>query len=231
MTQAVAQNRRMWYTVGMPRKGRPFSDGMRRAILERDGYRCAYCGGHAIFVDHINPRANGGENSYGNGVAVCRRCNYKKRDRLDILLLARGFFVASGNPLPQQSKSLPATRRSRPKPATGRRRLRVPAIPSLAVGVRTQPTILVKPPEADGVLPSQPTRTLSESSDAGDHRVSKTRIKPRPRKGSARAQRLDERDDAFLVRLGDLLGVSPGQYIHRLMQRHVQRQAKRRGWL
>ena len=50
-------------------------------------------------------------------------------------------------------------------------------------------------------------------------------------KGRPRALRLSLRDDDFLERLCDLVDIAPNQYLYRLAQRHVQRQAKRRGWL
>jgi 5-methylcytosine-specific restriction endonuclease McrA len=53
----------------------------RRGVLRRDGFRCAYCGGHATTVDHILPRSRGGQDSWENLVACCIRCNNVKGDR------------------------------------------------------------------------------------------------------------------------------------------------------
>jgi 5-methylcytosine-specific restriction endonuclease McrA len=53
----------------------------RSGVLTRDGYRCAYCGGHATTVDHVNPRSRGGRNSWLNTVAACAGCNQRKDDR------------------------------------------------------------------------------------------------------------------------------------------------------
>lgn len=53
----------------------------RRGVLRRDGYLCAYCGGHATTVDHVLPRSRGGANSWTNLVACCRSCNCDKSDR------------------------------------------------------------------------------------------------------------------------------------------------------
>jgi 5-methylcytosine-specific restriction endonuclease McrA len=47
-------------------------------VLERDGYRCAYCHGYADTVDHIVPRAAGGTDDERNLVAACRKCNSRK---------------------------------------------------------------------------------------------------------------------------------------------------------
>ena len=54
----------------------------RRALLLRDGYRCAYCLGHADTVDHVVPRSRGGRHEWTNVVAACRRHNMQKGDRL-----------------------------------------------------------------------------------------------------------------------------------------------------
>lgn len=53
----------------------------KRGVLRRDRHCCAYCGGHADTVDHILPRSRGGENSWLNTVASCRKCNGKKANR------------------------------------------------------------------------------------------------------------------------------------------------------
>ena len=53
----------------------------RRGVLRRDGFLCAYCGGHATTIDHVLPRSRGGENSWTNLVACCRACNGAKGDR------------------------------------------------------------------------------------------------------------------------------------------------------
>lgn len=53
----------------------------RRAVLARDRGSCQYCGGKAETVDHVVPRSRGGDHTWENVVAACRRCNAKKRDR------------------------------------------------------------------------------------------------------------------------------------------------------
>jgi len=53
----------------------------RRAIFARDGGRCVYCGGVATSVDHVVPRSRGGQHTWENVVAACRRCNHIKSDR------------------------------------------------------------------------------------------------------------------------------------------------------
>jgi 5-methylcytosine-specific restriction endonuclease McrA len=54
----------------------------RRALFARDGGRCAYCGGIATSVDHVIPRSRGGQHTWENVVAACRRCNAKKENHL-----------------------------------------------------------------------------------------------------------------------------------------------------
>lgn len=53
----------------------------RRGVLHRDGHRCQYCGSRAESVDHVVPRSRGGQHTWENVVAACRRCNAAKRDR------------------------------------------------------------------------------------------------------------------------------------------------------
>lgn len=59
---------------------------LRIAILERDGYRCVYCGRTSadveLQVDHVTPRATGGSDDATNLVAACFDCNNGKRDNL-----------------------------------------------------------------------------------------------------------------------------------------------------
>jgi len=54
----------------------------RRGVLRRDAHRCAYCGGTADTVDHVQPRSRGGRHEWTNVVAACARCNHRKADRL-----------------------------------------------------------------------------------------------------------------------------------------------------
>lgn len=54
----------------------------RRAVFGRDGHRCQYCGAAAESIDHVLPRSRGGEHTWDNVVACCRRCNLRKGDRL-----------------------------------------------------------------------------------------------------------------------------------------------------
>lgn len=55
----------------------------RKNILRRDGHRCQYCGRNDVplTVDHIVPRARGGEDAWENLVCACIECNNRKGDR------------------------------------------------------------------------------------------------------------------------------------------------------
>ena len=50
-------------------------------VLNRDDHRCQYCGSRAESVDHVVPQSRGGQHTWENVVAACRRCNTAKRDR------------------------------------------------------------------------------------------------------------------------------------------------------
>ena len=54
----------------------------RAALMHRDRFRCAYCGGKAETIDHVVPRSRGGEHSWENCVAACAPCNHRKADKL-----------------------------------------------------------------------------------------------------------------------------------------------------
>lgn len=55
---------------------------VRYAVLERDGYRCRYCGAAAadakLHVDHRMPVAKGGTNDFSNLITACADCNLGK---------------------------------------------------------------------------------------------------------------------------------------------------------
>lgn len=58
--------------TGVPRR-------VRIRILERDSYRCVYCGATPLRayldVDHVVPRIQGGTNDPTNLVTACAACN------------------------------------------------------------------------------------------------------------------------------------------------------------
>jgi 5-methylcytosine-specific restriction endonuclease McrA len=70
---------RLSYYVNVPYRGVSLS---RRAVFIRDRYTCQYCGGKAESIDHVIPRSRGGEHTWENVVAACRRCNARKMNKL-----------------------------------------------------------------------------------------------------------------------------------------------------
>lgn len=54
----------------------------RKAVFERDGYTCQYCGqsGGILECDHIEPVAAGGSHEPENLATACFKCNRAKRD-------------------------------------------------------------------------------------------------------------------------------------------------------
>lgn len=58
----------------------PFS---KKNVMIRDGFQCVYCGvkQKKLTIDHVVPKSRGGETSFKNCVACCRRCNAVKGDR------------------------------------------------------------------------------------------------------------------------------------------------------
>lgn len=61
---------------------------MRFNILNRDNFRCQYCGRNPkednckLMIDHIIPRAKGGTDNYNNLITSCFECNAGKSDKL-----------------------------------------------------------------------------------------------------------------------------------------------------
>lgn len=58
---------------------------IREEVFARDRWRCVYCGevrsAEDLSVDHVHPRALGGDSSQGNVVTACRGCNVRKGRR------------------------------------------------------------------------------------------------------------------------------------------------------
>lgn len=60
---------------------------LRKAVLERDRYRCRYCGakgedGAKLALDHIYPFSRGGETTFDNLATACQRCNSVKHNKV-----------------------------------------------------------------------------------------------------------------------------------------------------
>lgn len=56
----------------------------KRNVLKRDGHQCQYCGTKRgpFTIDHIEPRSQGGKDTWENLVCACHSCNNKKGDRV-----------------------------------------------------------------------------------------------------------------------------------------------------
>lgn len=57
----------------------------RHGVFKRDKFTCQYCSvrlsASKLTLDHVTPRAQGGDNSWRNCVTSCFDCNNKKGDR------------------------------------------------------------------------------------------------------------------------------------------------------
>lgn len=72
---------RLTYMAKVPRMRQvPLS---RRALFQRDGFQCQYCGEKPkqLEIEHVVPRSQGGRNVWENVVTACRSCNAHKRNR------------------------------------------------------------------------------------------------------------------------------------------------------
>jgi 5-methylcytosine-specific restriction endonuclease McrA len=75
----------------------------RKNILLRDHSTCQYCGRQYppsdLTLDHVLPRSRGGESTWDNLVACCKRCNHRKGNRtpeessMHLLRRPRGFSL------------------------------------------------------------------------------------------------------------------------------------------
>jgi 5-methylcytosine-specific restriction endonuclease McrA len=69
----------------------------RKNILRRDSFKCSYCGRSDIplTVDHVFPKARGGDDTWENLITACTVCNNRKGDRTpeeaNMKLLSRPF--------------------------------------------------------------------------------------------------------------------------------------------
>jgi len=77
---------------GITRIGKRQGARGAKAIWERDGGMCIYCGNYAAVIDHVVPISKGGPNIKSNEVCACKSCNYKKSNKLDQDMLTRGIF-------------------------------------------------------------------------------------------------------------------------------------------
>jgi len=84
---------RLTQYVKYSRKPVPYS---KKNVLIRDRHVCQYCGqaDSAMTIDHVIPQCKGGENSWENTVACCKRCNTTKGDKS----LAKSGFILKTKP-------------------------------------------------------------------------------------------------------------------------------------
>jgi len=72
---------------GAPPYIRPSYVSTRFRVLQRDGFRCQYCGKTAkddvkLEIDHIRPRCEGGTDEMINLITACFDCNRSKGGRV-----------------------------------------------------------------------------------------------------------------------------------------------------
>lgn len=74
----------------VPGHNQAFPAAVRRRVLERQHYRCYYCGANLkgnkgrtrhVHIDHRTPPDRGGSNDEENLVAACQTCNVRKSNR------------------------------------------------------------------------------------------------------------------------------------------------------
>jgi hypothetical protein len=100
-----------------------FRSGIARlAIFEREKHRCFYCLGQLEpkirVLDHVRPRARGGDSSYRNVVACCEACNSLKRnsDVEDFLRILRRQKIISRTDFHNRLATLKELKLGRLKP-------------------------------------------------------------------------------------------------------------------
>jgi hypothetical protein len=74
-----------------------FTEAEKRAIFERDGYKCVTCGlgrenGLELHIDHIKPRSLGGQGTVENGQTLCSRHNFIKKNHSQTETGKKGFI-------------------------------------------------------------------------------------------------------------------------------------------
>jgi 5-methylcytosine-specific restriction endonuclease McrA len=82
---------------------------VRLLVLERDGYRCRWCGGLADQADHLLPRSRGGSDDPANLVAACGHCNRRRGAALPVRLdVEGGPSISTGPRQPDTPRPLAA---------------------------------------------------------------------------------------------------------------------------
>ncbi len=114
---------------GLTRSAKPLTSEEGRRILERDQYRCQYCGfdGMSSFenslimtVDFVHPRAHKGKKDPENLVTACRPCNVIKGSRVfRDLEHAKAYVLQSRDKLRKDWEARTTGTQSRSAPAGG----------------------------------------------------------------------------------------------------------------
>ena len=69
----------------------------RQRIYERDDHTCQYCGNGASSLDHLVPKAQGGQDRWENLAAACGTCNRLKGEAsLPELAASMGTLILAG---------------------------------------------------------------------------------------------------------------------------------------
>jgi 5-methylcytosine-specific restriction endonuclease McrA len=112
---------------GLTGLARPLTSDEGRRVLERDRYRCRYCGldGASSFenslimtVDFVHPRAHKGTKDPENLVTACRPCNLIKGRRVfPDLEHARAYVLERRDELRRDWEARTARQRGRSAPA------------------------------------------------------------------------------------------------------------------
>lgn len=70
--------------VSPPKRSRSISATKKKAVFERDAYRCVKCTSHVnLCVDHIYPWSLGGTEDIQNLQTLCQICNGKKSNKVE----------------------------------------------------------------------------------------------------------------------------------------------------
>lgn len=82
--RSVRACRAWWRRTPFGDERPPIPRYVRRAVLDRDGWRCRECGStRRLEIDHFDPWSRGGAHTDPDNLAVlCRRCNGRKGARV-----------------------------------------------------------------------------------------------------------------------------------------------------
>ena len=97
-----------------PTKRVAWPKGLKRELLRRQGYTCAYCGSRLSArrseIDHMDPVIRGGSNDVDNLQVICRPCNLRKGIQTDGEFRARYAGLVPPTRLTPPSQPVPQTK-------------------------------------------------------------------------------------------------------------------------